>query len=120
LPVNSICAYPHDVVSTHKKQRGTTFFKSLLPQHAWLLRPPHERTSVEGLTFEAAPGGALLLLGQSSQDFLVIRLGQSAKEMLEINPKLQTIKVIWNDEIERSVGARMLIRLLKTLGDQSV
>jgi hypothetical protein len=95
-----------------------TFLRSLLPWRAWLLRPPHERTSVEGLTFEATPGGAMVLLGQSSLDFLVIRLGQSAKEMLEINPKLQAIKIIWNDEIERSVGARMLIRLLKTLGEQ--
>jgi hypothetical protein len=94
-----------------------TFLRSLLPWRAWLLRPPHERTSVEGLTFEATPGGAMLLLGQSGPDFLVIRLGQSAKEMLEVNPKLQAIKIIWHDEIELSIGARITIRLLRSLDD---
>ena len=85
-----------------------------------MFRPPHERTAVEGLTFEATPGGDLLLLAQSSNDFMVIRLGQSAKEMLEAQPRLQNIRVIWNDEIERYVGTKMTIRLLRTLSDQPI
>ena len=87
---------------------------------AFLFWPPHECTAVEGLTFEATPGGALSLLAQSSNDFMVIRLGQSAKEMLEAQPRLQNIRVIWNDEIERYVGTKMTIRLLRTLSDQPI
>jgi hypothetical protein len=43
LPVNSICAYPHDVVSTHNKQRGTDFLYTVFQMG----EPDRARTVLE-------------------------------------------------------------------------
>jgi hypothetical protein len=96
-----------------------TFLRSLFPWRAWLGRPPHERTNIEGIEFQAAPNGAMILFSDTQVEFLVLRLGQSYRELLDINPRLDRLKVIWNDEIERVLGPRFTIKLVKSMGSRS-
>jgi hypothetical protein len=102
------------------RHRNWTAVRSFLPWHAWLLRPPHERTMIEGIVFEAAPNGATILMRSTAVDFMVVHLGQNSRDMLAINPNLDRLSVMWNAEIERDVGARLTIRLLRRMSDQSM
>jgi hypothetical protein len=95
--------------------RNFTFLRSLLPWRAFRLAPPHERTTVEGLTIEARGGGGTVLLGLTDGDFRVVRLGDSAAELRVLNPRLERLPVIWNDEIERRQYGKVLIRLLSAM-----
>lgn len=101
----------------HIDLRGSnlTFLRSLLPWRAFRLRPPHELATVEGLLIQARSGGGNILLGRTDGDFTVVRLGESAAQMLETKPRLERVPVIWNDEIERRQHGQMLVRLLRAM-----
>jgi hypothetical protein len=104
-------------LSKHVDLRGRnlTFLRALLPWRAFRLASPHERTTVEGLVIEARGGGGTILVPLTTTDFRVIRLGESASEMRETNPRLERVPVIWNDEIELWQSGRIMVRLLRTM-----
>jgi len=98
--------------------RNWTFPRCLLPVP--LARPPHERRVVEGLVLEAVPGGAELLLDRTTADALLVQRNEMLSDIRRTRPKQRTVKVTWRSELEREIGARVVIRLLRSMRDRQV
>lgn len=79
---------------------------------------PHEVRAVEGLTLRAARGGGLVLVTRSDSSIRIAVQARTLKELREENPKLETVRMNWNDMAERRDAGRRQMTLLRRPEDR--